>query len=134
MKKETYQGLLCCMAGITVAAIVMAFVFRMFRFPGGEMLMYEIVPVLLIAEGIGLLFYIAKHGLWREAIAAGNRKAELLRLLANWAIVSLPVIGVGLLFRGLHFPSGATILMIGSVTFAFVSLVAGFLGASMLKK
>ena len=133
MKKETYQGLLCCMAGITVAAIVMAFVFRMFRFPGGEMLMYEIVPVLLIAEGIGLLFYIAKHGLlWR--IVAGNRKAELLRLLANWAIVSLPVIGVGLLFRGLHISGGAVILMVGSVTFAFVSLVAGFLGASMLKK
>ena len=55
------------MAGITVAAIVMAFVFRMFRFPGGEMLMYEIVPVLLIAEGIGLFFYIATHGFVKKS-------------------------------------------------------------------
>lgn len=134
MKKETFQGLLCCLAGLTMAAITFAFVFRTFRLPSGEILMYLVVPVLLIAEGLGLFWYVPKHGVMLQLIKRGNKSARHLYTLEISAVSAMIVLGAGLLMRGFHIPGSATVLMVGAVCISVSSVLAGFVGASMFKK
>lgn len=118
------------MTGILVAAIVVALTFRMLQWPGGLMLSTLVVPILLIVEGIPL----CKHTALREMVAKGNKKAQCLLLVEIAVTVSLIVFGIGIIFRGLHWPGGAEILMTGTVSLAILSPLAGCLGASIVKK
>lgn len=134
MDKKTFQKLLCVMSGAFVAIAVVAFLFKVLHYPGGTMLVSIVVPILLMVEGCTLCLYLPKHSALRELIAAGNKVARMLLIVEICAAISIIVVGVGLLFRGMHYPGASMMLLVSCMSLAILSLIGGCLGAKLLNK
>lgn len=134
MDKRTFQALLCVMSGAFVAIAVVAFLFKVLHYPGGTMLMNIVVPILLQTEGLTLFFYLLKHSALHELIVAGNKVARVLLFIEGFAALSLIAVGVGLIFRCLHYAGGGMMLLVSCMSLAILSLIGGCLGAKLLNK
>lgn len=134
MKKESFLGLLCTTAGIVVAIILTAFLFKTLHWPGGTLLSTIITPILLLIQAILMLCYIPKHGALKVLTENGNCIAKHLLNIEISALVFAILLAIGLLFRGLHYPGAGVITMISCCSLCIMSLIAGFLGCKLVNK
>ena len=128
MKKQSFQGVLCVLAGILVAALSIAYLFECMNWPGGWLLTTVVVPALLLIEALGALKLVPSKK------AEEDKKVKRQQMLEIIIIVSMLALALGMFFRGMHWPGGGDILSIACITLAVCSIWAGKEVADMIKK
>ena len=129
MKKESFQGLLCIIAGIMIAAFIFGCMFRNLHWPGGMWLLAVITPCLLAIQSLCLSCYVAKHG---KLAQCDKPAAKHLRRIGSAAFVALAFLAIAIIFRANHWPAGAQLVLISCSTLAILSFLAGIFGCKLL--
>ncbi len=119
------------MAGLLMAVILTACMFENLHWPGGDLLLAIIAPTLLLTQSICLSAYVLQFGALKKY---DNPSANQLRIIEAVAIFALALLGIAYLFRFMHWPGGAWLMIISSVTLAILSLVGGCIAAKMFKE
>jgi len=128
MKKESLQGLLSVLAGIVGAVIITAFMFKNLQWPGGDLLMAIITPILLLVQAISISVYVALFGALKSN---GKSVAKHLHRVEIVAIIILALFIIALIFRIYHWPGGALLVLVTCLVLSILSLIAGFLGCKL---
>lgn len=128
MKKESLQGMLSLLAGIVVAVFIVAFMFKNLHWPGGDLLMALVTPILLLMQAICTSIYVARFGVLKSN---GKSAAKHLHRVEISAIIALALFIIALIFRIYHWPGGAYMILVTCFVLSILSLLAGFLGCKL---
>lgn len=134
MKKESFQGFLLFWAGLLIAAVLMAFMFKHLHWPGGCMLAGIVAPVMLIVQAVCMLCFVPKYGALKAQKEAGNSIAKHLYNIEMSAPVFAVVLAIGMLFRCMHWPGGAQLVLVSCTALAILGILAGILGCAYVNK
>lgn len=134
MKKQSFQGVLCVLAGIVLAVIIMAFMFKNLQWPGGDLLLAVIVPAMMAILSIDLSCYVSKHGALKAIEGKAKPYAHSLLVVEMIAFNALALFFVALIFRICHWPGAALLLLISCILLAILSILAGFFAWMLLSK
>lgn len=131
MKKESFKGILCLLAGITGTILIFGCMFKALHWPGASYLLYFCSPLLLSLIMICLSCYTAAFGALKSSEKPSAKhllNAEII------AFIAMAVLVIAIMFKILHWPGGSQMLLVACSTLAFVSLMAGFFGCKLLNE
>jgi len=126
MKKQSFQGVLCVLAGISFAIIFMAVMFKFLHFPGGDLLLFIVAPAMMTALSLCLYIYVSKYGALKAYVEEEKPYAGFLLKVERIAFNTLAILGVAIIFRFCHLPGAVQLLTYSCFTLAILSLLAGF--------
>ena len=134
MKKESFQAMLCCLAGIVVAVFIIGCMFKNLHWPGGDLLLSIITPALLLIQAVCLGCYVGKHGALKNI--SGPAKPYAMHLLRTEvaAIISIAILIIAIIFRVCHWPGGAQILIVACLSLTVLSILAGIFACRLYAK
>lgn len=134
MKQKSFQSFLWLWAGLSVAIAIEAFFFKHLHWPGGEFLTTVATPIFLLVLSICMLCYLPKYGALKPLNKADIGVAKhLLRVEISAFAFAIPL-AIGLIFRALHWPGSAQIILFSCMALVCLSIIAGIMGCVLAHK
>ena len=136
MKKESFQGMLAIMGGLTGAFLFWGAIYRILRLPGG-MILLLIALVLGIVWCVSQSCYVLKHGALKQLVEKGVAGAKHLLNIECAAFIALAFGFVAAYFFSFHIRGDIAwdnlMLVISFTMFAILSFLAGIFASKVLK-
>ena len=133
MKKSNFGACLFLCGGILAALWIHGGFWRYFHWPSGVMQLL-VAACLTVIFGCVLAVWLGKSGVFSDLIAAKGKVAAHLRnsLICLSAVGS--VFSVGVIFRLMHWPGGAYLIIWPAIIITVLFILIGIFGYMVIKK
>ena len=133
MKKSNYGALLCIFGSVTAALWVHGGMWRYLHWPGGYAQLITAACATIIL-GCVLAVWLSKSDVFDSIISTKGRSALHLRnSLICLSLVS-GIFSLGVIFRLMHWPYGAQLIIWPCAIIAILFILIGVLGSKLAKK
>ena len=129
---KTYNSVLCIVAGIIAAVLFVGGMFKSLQWPGGSALLMCGVLSLLIFNCFAFAG-ICKYSALNDFASKGVKGAKQVRNSLIALVVAIMVLCLGVIFRFLHWPGAAWLLLLGFSASAIIALLLGIFAGLFIK-
>ena len=133
MKKSDFGACLCLCGGILSALWLHGGFWRYLHWPGGVAQLFT-AACLTIIFGCILAVWLGKSGIFDNLIAAKGKPAIHLRNSLICISVVSCFFSIGVIFRMMHWPGGAYLIIWPGALMAILFILSGIFGYLAIKK